>query len=75
MTELDLHGKRHEEAGKLLERAINSMWGSEEDLHIITGHSSKMKQLVIDILKEYKLEYTIGDFTGVNMGYIRTHLD
>ena len=75
MTEIDLHGVRHEASKRLLERAINQLWGTDEELHIITGHSPKMKELVIDILSEYKLEYTIGDYSGHNMGFIRTHIE
>ena len=36
-------------------------FASEEDLEIITGHSSKMKGIVLNVLDEYKLPYTIGD--------------
>ena len=75
MNEVDLHGVRHEEAKKLLERTINQLWGSGEELDIITGHSPKMKEITIDILDQYKLDYTIGDFSGMNTGYIRTMLD
>jgi len=75
MTELDLHGHRHEEAKRLLEHTINVLWCSNEELHIITGHSKRMKEIVIELLEEYKLEYTIGDFSGQNMGFIRTYLD
>ena len=55
MTELDLHGVRHEDAKRLLEQSINHLWGSNEELHIITGHSEKMKKITVDILDEYKL--------------------
>jgi len=72
---LDLHGYRHEEAKHLLERAINSMWGSDKELHIITGYSEKLQKIVVDILRQYKLEYSIGDFSGQNMGYVRTVLE
>ena len=75
MVTLDLHGETHEEAKRLLERTLNSMWGSEEELEIITGNSRQMKRIVIDILKEYTLEYTIGDWITHNNGYIKTILD
>lgn len=75
MIELDLHGMRHEEARIALERTLNQLWGSNEDLSIITGHSPKMKEIVIDLLDEYRLDYTIGDFSGQNMGFIKTYLD
>jgi hypothetical protein len=75
MIEVDLHGMRHKEAEDGLERMINSNWGTNADMHIITGHSPRMKEIVIDILERYKLEYTIGDWAGVNTGFIRTYLD
>jgi len=75
MINLDLHGHRHEEAKHLLERILNSMWGSEEELHIITGYSDHLQKIVVDILRQYKLEYSIGDFSGRNMGYVRTVLE
>jgi DNA-nicking Smr family endonuclease len=75
MIQLDLHGHRHEEVKHLLERILNSMWGSEEELHIITGYSERLQKIVVDILREYNLEYSIGDFSGRNMGYVRTVLE
>ena len=75
MVELDLHNHRHDEAKRLLETTLNSLWGSNEELEIITGNSSKMKDIVVDILDEYKLHYNIGDWTGQNMGFIKTVLD
>jgi len=75
MIELDLHGERHEAAQKLLERTINRLWASNDELKIITGNSPRMKAIVIDLLTQYKLEYKIGDFSGMNMGYITTTLE
>ena len=75
MTELDLHGIKHEDVKRVLDRIINRLWAKNEGLTIITGHSEKMKKIVVDILDEYELEYTIGDFSGQNTGFIRTFLD
>ena len=75
MIELDLHGMRHREAEDALERTINGSWGADEELQIITGHSPQMKKIVVDILDNYRLQYTIGDFSGHNMGYRRTYLE
>ena len=75
MNEVDLHGLPHKEAGRVLEGVINELWCSDTDLCIITGNSPKLQGIVIDILTEYTLEYMIGDFSGMNMGFIRTHLD
>ena len=72
---LDLHGKRHDDAKRLLEKALNRLWCSGEDLEIVTGNSAKMKEIVVDVLKEYKLTYKVGDFSGQNMGYVTTTLD
>ena len=47
MTKLDLHGRRHEEAKRLLETTLNSMWCTGEELEIITGNSPKMKEIVL----------------------------
>jgi dsDNA-specific endonuclease/ATPase MutS2 len=74
MTEIDLHGMRHEHVKTYLENTINQLWLDEVDLKIITGHSPRMKKIVTDILDEYKLKYRIGDFSGQNMGYITAEL-
>jgi len=75
MKVLDLHGVRHNIAAQLLEETVNRMWSSNEELQIITGHSEEMKKIVVDILLEYKLEYKVGDYSGLNTGYIKTYLD
>ena len=69
---IDLHCFRHAEVERVLIRKIEDLWGSDEELHIITGNSERMKQIVIKILEEYHLEYKIGDFSMTNMGFIRT---
>lgn len=61
MFKLDLHGVRHEDAKQQVINFIEDNWNSNEDLEIITGHSSKMKGIVINVLNEYKLSYTIGN--------------
>lgn len=75
MIELDLHGYRHEQAMNIVERAINSMWGTNQELRLITGYSDALKKIVVDILRKYNLDYCIGDFSGQNMGFIKTFLD
>lgn len=75
MIEIDLHGFRHEDVPRIVERYINDFWGSGESFDIITGHSPKMKKIVIDILMKYNLQYNIGDYIGTNSGYIRTILN
>lgn len=74
MEKLDLHGLRHHEIKWLLIGEIESLWGTNTELDIITGYSEMMKKIVIDILDEYKLEYKVGDYLGFNMGFIRTRI-
>ena len=71
---LDLHGFRIEEARESLIEFIERFYNSEEECDIITGNSTKMKFMVQDVLKEYKMEYREGDLLGNNMGYIKTWL-
>jgi len=75
MIELDLHGIRHEAARKMVVRFIEDNWNkNNEQLEIITGHSNKMKEIVREVLTEYKLECKEGSFDGRNMGILRTEL-
>ena len=52
METLDLHNKRHREVERLVEDFLN--W-CELPVKIVTGNSNKMKQLVIGVVKRYKL--------------------
>ena len=70
METIDLHGIPHEFVRGDLIRKIETLWNSDTILEIITGNSLKMKEIVIEILEEYQLEYTIGDL--YNQGYIKT---
>lgn len=60
MHKLDLHGTRHSDVRSKLINFIEDNWNSSEDLEVITGHSTKMKGVVINILEEYNLSYNIG---------------
>ncbi len=80
MKELDLHGIKHDDVKQEVIRFIEQNWddGSlhdedieDEALEIVTGHSQPMRQMVIDILEEYELNYRVGDFLGVNTGFVR----
>tara|TARA_R110000824_G_scaffold8429_8_gene38211 strand:- start:2696 stop:2923 length:228 start_codon:yes stop_codon:yes gene_type:complete len=75
MKEIDLHGLRHEEAKRAIEHVLNKFWCTGEEIHFITGYSPKMKDIVIDLLNIYRLEYDIGDYSGQNIGYIKTYLE
>jgi len=72
---LDLHGTRYDLAKSKVIRFIEDNWDAKIDLEIITGHSKKMKSIVIEILNEYKLNYRIGDFAGLNRGFIVVSMD
>ena len=75
MKKLDLHGTRHEFVKSALIRFIEDAWdkeGPKEDAEIITGYSDKMKEIVKEVLDEYKLEYVEGD--AINKGYIKTFI-
>ena len=67
-------GIKHDRVRSVLIREIENLWGSETEVHIITGYSIKMKAIVIRVLNEYKLDYKIGDFAGINMGFIKTEI-
>ena len=50
MFTLDLHGKRHDDIDRIVE---NFILLNECPLKIITGNSSRMKELVQDVLKRH----------------------
>jgi len=72
---LNLHGTRYDSAESKVIHFIEDNWDACLDLEIITGHSKKMKSIVIKILDEYKLKYRIGDFAGLNKGFINIPMD
>lgn len=57
---LDLHGIKHEDVEGMVVRFIEKHWNKQRELEIITGHSTKMKGLVINIIMEYELLYHVG---------------
>jgi len=72
---LDLHGIRYDLAESKIIHFIEDNWDANSDLEIITGHSKKMKSIVIEVLNEYKLKYRVGDFSGLNKGFINIPMD
>lgn len=70
IPELDLHNIRHSEVSSKIDQFISKYYERNE-LIIITGNSEDMKDLVIGYIKEYGYDYQIGDFLGVNKGFIR----
>ena len=71
MRKLDLHGIRHETVRYKVIRFIEDNWDIKEEIEIMTGNSKKMQKIVEKVLKEYKLDYKIGDFLGFNKSFIR----
>ena len=74
MEKLDLHCTRHHLVRSELIRFVEKHWGQDVDVEIITGNSPRMKDIVKEVLDEYKLEYREGDFQGVNMGFFKTEI-
>jgi len=66
---LDLHGVSHEDVPDLVHQFINSNWVPSVELHIVTGHSKRMKGIVLEVLELYDVDVSIGGPT--NQGYIR----
>lgn len=71
MRKLDLHGIRHEMVRYKAIRFIEDNWDIKEEIEIMTGNSKKMQEIVEKVLREYKLEYRIGDFLGSNKSFIK----
>jgi DNA-nicking Smr family endonuclease len=72
MEKLDLHSISHSDVRNEVIRFIEANWKSNgSELEIVTGHSLPMQKIVIDVLKEYELDWRIGDYLSVNKGFIR----
>jgi hypothetical protein len=70
---IDLHMMRHEDARRSVIRFIEDHWSEEAELEIITGNSTRMKDVVVSVLNEYNLTFQIGRmFDTNNRGYIVT---
>ena len=74
MEKIDLHDLHYEDVKQSLIRKIEMYWGSNEVFEIITGHSNKMREVVIKLLDEYALDYKIGGNIGINHGMIRVEM-
>lgn len=70
METLDLHRKRHADVERSVIGFVEKHFNSGIKGKIITGHSQSMRELVIKVLDEYKLEYRIGDVFGQNQAVI-----
>ncbi len=60
MDKLNLHGIKHESVKWKVIHFLEDNWSSGEEVEIVTGNSNKMRKLVIEVLDEYDLLYTIG---------------
>ena len=58
---LDLHDVRHEDARQKVIHAIEDNWNSNHELDIMTGNSSKMRDIVLIVIDEYKLNFNLGN--------------
>jgi len=73
MVKLDLHGMRYEDARRAVDGLANTYWKwtPEDEAEIITGHSLNMRNMVIEILEEYGIDYNVGGPLGISDSYIK----
>lgn len=70
INKLDLHGMSHYHINSHVDNFIwECMKKNVGSADIITGNSERMQGLVIDIIKDYNIEYLVGD--NSNRGYIK----
>ena len=72
LTTLDLHGMTYDEARDATIRFIESHFGTELELKIITGCSTRMKGVVLNVLEEYEMTCQISQ---MNLGIITTWME
>lgn len=70
MKELDLHHTRHHEVQRKVDQFLYENMNNMP-VKIITGYSERMKEIVIDTIKDYGYRYKIGDDLGFNQGFIK----
>ncbi len=69
----DLHRLSHVDARREVIQFIEEHWNEQAELEIITGNSTLMQGIVMNVLDEYKLTYQISRmFDFNNRGYIVT---
>jgi hypothetical protein len=73
MIKLDLHMMRYKDARRAVYELANTYWkwDPEDEAEIITGHSPNMRNMVIEILEEYSIEYNVGGPLGISNSYIK----
>jgi uncharacterized protein YggU (UPF0235/DUF167 family) len=70
---VDLHGKHHHEVSRIIDRFIwDGMRLNKKEIEVVTGNSNRMKEVVIDIIEEHQLDYSIGNV--INKGFITIYL-
>ena len=69
MAKLDLHGETHDNAKNLTAKFVEKNLRTAETLEIVTGHSDRMREIVMDVLLAYDLEWYLG--TGNREGTIK----
>ena len=70
MAKLDLHGAPHEDVKNLTANFIEkNLRDKSSVLEIVTGHSDRMREIVMDVLLAYDLEWYLG--TGNREGTIK----
>jgi DNA-nicking Smr family endonuclease len=57
MKKLDLHGLRHEDARRAVISLVEGSWNTGIEVQIITGHSTRMREIVKDVFFEYGLDH------------------
>jgi DNA-nicking Smr family endonuclease len=56
MSELDLHGVKHNEVKQLLDSFLwDNMKKNKKEVRVITGFSEQMKSIVKDLTNEYSM--------------------
>lgn len=75
MEKLDLHGLTYDMSKSKTIRFIERYWDEDIQLEIVTGNSLIMREVVTDILDEYKLKYQIGDALGMNRGCLTVYME
>ena len=79
--QLDLHGIKHEYAREATIRfledkiALNRKSRSTCNVGIVTGHSTSMREIVIDVLDMYGFTYYVGGYLGMNPAVITVEVD
>ena len=56
MITLDLHGVKHEDAYNKVSRVIEDNLDRNTMITVVTGNSSKMSEIVTEVLEDYKIE-------------------